>query len=116
VAPDVRRGEIWWATLPPPKGSGSGYRRPVLVIQSDVFNRSRIETVIVAVISSNLDLAIAAGNVLVRAEDSRLPRDSVVNVSQVVTYDRQILREHVSSLTEALMDHVDAGLRLVLTV
>src|SRR4030095_6795041 len=103
VAPDIRRGEIWWATLPAPKGAGPGYRRPVLVIQSDVFNQSRIETVIVASITSNLERSQAIGNVLVRAEDSQLSRDSVVNVSQLVTYDRQILREHVSSLPDELM-------------
>ena len=71
---------------------------------------------IVAAITSNLDLAHAMGNVFVRAEDSRLARDSVVNVSQLVTYDRHILREHVSSLSDEQMDRVDAGLRLVLAV
>lgn len=87
----------------------------MLVIQGDVFNQSRIETVVVASITSNLDLADAIGNVLVRSEDTRLPRDSVVNVSQLVTYDRQVLREHISSLAQELMDRVDTGLRLVLS-
>ena len=116
MAPDVRRGEIWWAALSPPRGSGPGYRRPVLVIQGDVFNQSRIETVVVASITSNLDLADAIGNVLVRSEDTQLPRDSVVNVSQLVTYDRQVLREHISSLARELMERVDTGLRLVLSL
>jgi mRNA interferase MazF len=86
------------------------------VIQSNAFNQSRIDTVIVAAITSNLDLARAPGNVLIPAGDSLLPRDSVVNVSQLATLDRRILAEHVSSLSEELMDRVDAGLRLVLTV
>jgi mRNA interferase MazF len=88
----------------------------VLVIQGDVFNQSRIETVVVASITSNLDLADAIGNVLVRSEDTQLPRDSVVNVSQLVTYDRQVLREHISSLAQELMERVDTGLRLVLSL
>lgn len=88
----------------------------MLVIQGDVFNQSRIETVVVASITSNLDLADAIGNVLVRSEDTQLPRDSVVNVSQLVTYDRQVLREHISSLAQELMERVDTGLRLVLSL
>jgi mRNA interferase MazF len=116
VAPEVRRGDIWWASLPAPKGSGPGFRRPVLVIQSDVFNQSPIDTVVVAAITSNLERSFALGNVLVCAEDTQLPRDAVVNVSQLVTYDRQILHEHVSALSEELMDRVDAGLRLVLAL
>lgn len=116
MAHDVRRGEIWWAALPTPTGSGPGYPRPVLVIQSDVFNRSRIETVIVAAITSNVELAHAVGNVFVRTEESRLPRDSVVNVSQLIAYDRNVLREHVSSLSDESMDRIDAGLRLVLAL
>jgi len=88
----------------------------VLVIQGDVFNQSRIETVVVASITSNLDLADAIGNVLVRSEDTQLPRDSVVNVSQLVTYDRQVLGEHISSLAQELMERVDTGLRLVLSL
>ena len=88
----------------------------MLVIQGDVFNQSRIETVVVASITSNLDLADAIGNVLVRSEDTQLPRDSVVNVSQLVTYDRQVLHEHISSLAQELMERVDTGLRLVLSL
>jgi len=88
----------------------------VLVIQGDVFNQSRIETVVVASITSKLDLADAIGNVLVRSEDTQLPRDSVVNVSQLVTYDRQVLHEHISSLAQELMERVDTGLRLVLSL
>ena len=74
----IQRGEIWWADLPEPRSSEPGFRRPVLVVQADSFNRSRIQTVLVAVITSNLDLADAPGNVAVAARSSGLPRDSVV--------------------------------------
>jgi len=110
----VTRGEIWWADLPEPRGSEPSFRRPVLVIQANSFNRSRIQTVIVAVISSNLRLADAPGNVLLPASVSGLPRDSVVNVSQLLTLDRDFLTEAVSKLPGRLMAEVDAGLRLVL--
>jgi len=86
---DIQRGEIWWADLPEPRRSERGYQRPVLVIQADSFNRSRIQTVIVAAITSNLDLADAPGNVMLPARSSGLPRDSVVNVSQVLRANRR---------------------------
>ncbi len=113
---EFRRGEIWWATLPAPIGSGPGYRRPVLVIQSNVFNASRIGTVIVAAITSNLELARAPGNVRLDMKGSRLQKESVVNVSQLATLDRRILTERVASLSPETMLRVDAGLRLVLSV
>lgn len=113
---EIRRGELWWADLPKPRGSEPGFRRPVLVIQADAFNRSTIQTVIVAVITSNLRLADAPGNVALPARASRLPRDSVVNVSQLVTLDRVFLTEHISNLPVRLQAAVDAGLRLVLEV
>ncbi|HSN55527.1 MAG TPA: type II toxin-antitoxin system PemK/MazF family toxin [Candidatus Sulfomarinibacteraceae bacterium] len=110
----MQRGEIWWAALPAPKGSGPGKRRPVLVVQSDAFNASRIRTVIAAVITSNLDLAAAPGNVLLRRRDSKLARDSVVNVSQIVTLDRSFLTERVGAVSRRLAAAVDEGLRLAL--
>ena len=110
----VTRGEIWWADLPDPRGSEPGFRRPVLVIQANSFNRSRIQTVIVAVISSNLRLAEAPGNLLLPARITGLARDSVVNVSQLLTLDRGFLTEHVSTLSGRLQADVDHGLRLVL--
>ena len=108
------RGEIWWADLPDPRGSEPGFRRPVLIIQANSFNRSRIQTVIVAVISSNLRLADAPGNVLVPAHASGLARDSVVNVSQLITLDRSFLSEAIGRISERVMSEVVAGLRLVL--
>jgi mRNA interferase MazF len=85
-------------------------------VQSDGFNQSQIDTVLVATVTSNLSLAHSLGNVLVEAKDSRLPKDSVVNVSQLATVDRRMLSMHVSSLPDELMDRVDAGLRLVLAL
>ena len=112
----IRRGEIWWASLPTPAGSGPGYRRPMLIVQSDDFNESRIATVVAAVITSNTRLAQAPGNVLCRAADTGLPRDSVVNVSQVITLDKRLLRERAGVLRRPLLQRVEAGLRLVLSL
>ena len=110
----IQRGQIWWADLPEPRRSKPGFRRPVLVIQADSFNRSRIQTVIVAAIASNLDLAEAPGNVVLPARSSGLPRDSVVNVSQVLTVDRDYLTEQAGTVPPRLQGSVDAGLRSVL--
>lgn len=112
----MRRGEIWWASLPVPRGSELGYRRPVLVVQSDAFNRSRIGTVIVAAITSNTALADAPGNVLLSRQASGLPKPSVVNVSQVLTLDRSMLSEPIRSLPKKEMTAVSNGLRLVLAL
>jgi mRNA interferase MazF len=110
----VRRGEIWWATLPPPSGSGPGFRRPVLVIQSDPFNESRISTAIVAVITSNLALGDAPGNVRTGKLESGLSKPSVVNISQILTIDKALLTGRVRRLSAATMVRVDNGLRLAL--
>jgi len=112
----VKRGEIWWASLPEPTGSGPGLHRPVLVIQSNPFNESRIATVIVAVVTSNLALAGAPGNVRLSKSDSGLPKPSVVNVSQVLTVDRSLLTEKVRALPAAVVQKVNEGLRLALSV
>ncbi len=108
------RGEMWWADLPNPVGSEPGYRRPVLVVQDDVFTQSRINTVIVVVITSNIQLAEAPGNVRLPCEVSGLPRESVVNVSQILTIDKIFLTECIGSLPNSLQDEVDEGLRMVL--
>jgi mRNA interferase MazF len=110
----MKRGDIWWANLPDPSGSGPGYRRPVLVIQSDAFNASAIQTVIVVAITSNLRLANAPGNLLVTPQQTGLGRDSVINVSQVVTVDRRALTERVGVVPARVLENLDAGLRLVL--
>ncbi len=112
----MRRGEIWWASLGEPDGSGPGYRRPVLIVQSDDFNRSRISTVIVVALTSNIALAQAPGNVLLKARHAGLAKDSVVNVSQVITVDKQCLTEKVKKVEPSTMAEVDNGLRLVLAI
>ena len=112
----IRRGQIWWAGLPEPVGSGPGFRRPVLIIQSDVFNSSRIQTVIVAVITSNVNLGRAPGNVILRAGFSDLKVDSVVNVSQLITIDQSLLTEYAGTVAPRTMSQVDRGLRLVLAL
>lgn len=112
----MKRGEIWWANLPSPIGSGPGYKRPVLIVQANPFNASRIATAIVAVITSNLALAEAPGNVRIAKADSGLPQASVVNVSQLITLDRSVLSGKVKALSGAAMDKVDSGLRLVLAL
>jgi mRNA interferase MazF len=112
----IKRGEIWWASLPSPEGSGPGYRRPVLIVQCNDFNRSRINTVIVVVITSNLRLADAPGNVLLPKKATGLARKSVVNVSQVITIDRKFLTGRVRLLHARELVRVDDGLRLVLSL
>jgi mRNA interferase MazF len=110
----MRRGDLWWADLPDPVGAGPGYRRPVLIIQADSFTQSRIATVVVVPLSSTLRLAAAPGNVLVAAIESGLPRDSVVNVSQLLTLDKGLLTEPLGQLSPRTMLAVEHGIRLVL--
>ncbi len=112
----MRRGELWWAALPEPVGSGPGMRRPVVVVQANPFNESRISTVIVAIVTSNLALAEAPGNVRLGKADSRLLKPSVINVSQLLTIDRALLVENITTLPMRVMERVNLGLRLVLSV
>jgi mRNA interferase MazF len=112
----VHRGEIWWASLSNPSGSGPGYRHPLVILQSDEFNRSRIHTVIAAIISSNLKLGEAPGNVLLLKKHSHLTKDSVVNVSQIVTIDKTFLEERVGRLSPEQMSELEDGLKLVLSL
>jgi mRNA interferase MazF len=110
----IERGQVWWADLGSPDGSGPGFRRPVVVVQSDAFNQSRMRTVIAVVLTGNLRLLDAPGNVLVPAKAAGLPKDSVANVSQVVTLDRDFLGDLAGRLKGALLTDIDHGLRLVL--
>ena len=110
----MQRGDIWWADLDDPEGAEPGYRRPVLIVQADAFNRSRIQTVIAVTLTTNLRLAAAPGNVLVAAAESSLPRDSVINVSQILTLDRRYLTERAGAVGQPTMAQVEEGLRLVL--
>lgn len=110
----MKRGEIRWASLPDPSGSGPGFRRPVLVVQSNPFNASRIATVLVAVVTSNLKLADAPGNVRLAKRESGLKKASVVNVSQILTLDRKLIGEPVRRVSDTIQQRVDEGLRLTL--
>ncbi len=110
----VERREVWWADLQEPRGSEPGFRRPILVVQADSFNRSRLRTVLGVVLTSNTRLLDAPGNVLVAARTSGLPRDSVANVTQIVTLDEDYLAERAGRVPSKLMAQVDAGLKLVL--
>ena len=112
----IQRGEIWWASLPVPRGSEPGHSRPVLVVQSDDFNRSRINTVIGVVITSKIRLAEAPGNVLLSRKASGLPKPSVANVSQLITLDKSFLKEKVKRLGDREFSRVEEGLRLVLSL
>lgn len=107
-------GEIWWADLPDPVGSGPGWRRPVVVVQGDAINRSRISTAVCVPLTSNLRWVDAPGNVLLPARLTRLPKDSVANVSQVVTLDKSLLTECVGKLPRAKVDLLLAGIDVIL--
>jgi mRNA interferase MazF len=110
----MKRGEIWWASLPAPTGSGPGFRRPVVVVQSNPFNQSRIATIVVAIVTSNLALADAPGNIRIGKAESGLAKPSVVNISQLYTLDRELLTQRVRALPAEAMRTIDDGLRLVL--
>lgn len=112
----MERGEVWWADLPDPVGAGPGYRRPVIIIQSNDFNRSKIKTIVIIVLTSNLKLADAPGNVLIPASESGLSKDSVANVSQIITVDKDLMTEKCAKLPSIYIKSIDEGLRLVLSI
>ena len=110
----MKRGEIWWADLPDPVGSEPGYRRPLVIIQVDEFNRSRINTVVVVVLTTNIQLSDAPGNVLLKSVQTGLPKDSVANVSQLLTIDKSFLAEKAGKVKKQELLKIESGLRLVL--
>ena len=105
---------MWWADLGDPDGAEPGYRRPVMIVQSDAFNRSRLRTVIAVALMTNVRLVEAPGNVLVPAKAAGLPKDSVANVSQVITVDRDFLLERAGRIRGQLLKDIENGLRLIL--
>jgi len=110
----ISQGEIWWADLPASGGSGPGFRRPVVIVQGDPFNQSRIATVVCVPLTSNLQWADAPGNIPLPARITGLPKDSVANVSQLVTLDRDLLLERVSKLSRTKLGLILAGIDIVL--
>ncbi len=110
----ISQGEVWWADLPAPAGSGPGFRRPVVVVQGDALNRSRIATVVCVPLTSNLKWALAPGNVHLSARLTGLPKASVANVSLIVSLDKDLLIERVGKLPPSNLDLVLAGIDTVL--
>lgn len=109
----IAQGDIFWLDGGTPRGSAPGFRRPHVVVQNDVFNASRIQTTILCSITSNLARAKAPGNLLLRKGEANLPRPSVVNVSQIVTVDKSVLKEKIGTLSRQRIFEMVAGLRLV---
>jgi mRNA interferase MazF len=110
----VERGQLWWAQLPEPAGSEPGFRRPVIIAQANEFNQSRLKTVVVIAVSSNLRLADAPGNVLLTKSKTGLSKDSVANVSQILTLDKQTLGEEIGRLDARTIRRLNQGMELVL--
>lgn len=112
----IERGEVWWADLGEPRGSEPGYLRPVLVVSDDRYNASRLKTVTTVVISTNTRLAALPGNISVPSSISGLPHDSVANVTQIATIDREALTERVSHLPDWVLEQIGDGMRLALAL
>ena len=109
----ISQGEVWWADLPAPSGSEPGFRRPVVILQGDALNRSRISTVVCVVLTSNTAWANAPGNVLLSASSTGLSKDSVANVSQLITLDKAVLTDRVSKLSRAKVELILAGVDVI---
>lgn len=112
----IARREVWWADLDDPRGSEPGFARPILIVQADAFNRSRLRTVLGVILTSNVRLVDMPGNVLLPAKNTGLPNDSVANVTQIVTLDEVYLSRRTGQIPPRLMTRVDAGLRRVLAI
>lgn len=110
----ISQGEVWWADLPPPRKSAAGFRRPVVVVQSDSFNRSEIATVVCVPLTSNLKLALMPGNVHLAARLTGLPKNSAANVSQILTIDKTLLIERVGRLPAAALRLILSGIDVML--
>ena len=110
----IQQGEVWWAELPDPIGSGPGFRRPILIVQGEALNRSRLATVVCVPLTSNLRWVTAPGNVLLSAQRTGLPKDSVANVSQIVALDRSVLTELVGQIPPSQLEAVLKGIEIIL--
>lgn len=110
----IRQGDVYWIDLDEPRGPGPGYRHPHVVVQNNVFNASKIGTVVVCALTSNLKRAEAPGNVLLKKGEANLKKDSVVNVTQLVTVDKTDLVEKIGTLTSARVRQIVAGIQLLI--
>lgn len=110
----ISQGDIWWAKLSSPRGSGLGLRRPVVIVQSDAFNRSRVATVVCIPLTSNVKWALMPGNVHLSARVTGLPKNSVANVSQIIAIERSLLTERAGRLPDANLDLIFSGIELLL--
>ena len=110
----ISQGDVWWADLPEPKGSGPGLRRPVVIVQGDALNRSRLATAVCVPLTSNLKWADAPGNMTLVARATGLPKDSVANVSAVITLDKSMLTERVGKLSRSKVELLLAGIDVIL--
>jgi mRNA interferase MazF len=110
----VAQGDVWWANLPKPSGSGPGFQHPIVVVQGDALNRSRIATTVCVPLTSNLRWAAAPGNVLLKSRFTGLPKDSVANVSQLITIDRSLLTERTGHIPRIKLELILAGIDVVL--
>ena len=110
---DINQGDIYWVDLGNPKGSKLGYRRPCVVVQNDIFNQSRIATVVVCALTSNLSRAVSPGNVLLEAGEANLSKPSVVNISQILTINKMDLEQKIGTLAREKIELVIAGIKLL---
>jgi mRNA interferase MazF len=110
----IAQGDVWWTDLPAPAGSAPGFRRPVVVVQGDALNRSRISTVVCVPLTGNLRWADAPGNVALSARMTGLPKDSVANVSQILTLDRDLFTERVGKVPRSRLETLFSGIDIVL--
>jgi mRNA interferase MazF len=110
----IAQGDVWWASLPAPAGSGPGFRRPVVVVQGDAVNRSRIATVVCVPLTSNMRWATAPGNVALQARMTGLPKESVANVSQIITLDRELLTDRVGQIPRSKIELILSGIDIIL--
>ena len=111
---DINQGDIFWIDFDDPEGSEPGYRHPYVVIQNNVFNNSRIRTVVVCAITSNLKRAAAPGNILLEPHEANLPKRSVVNISQIYTVDKTQLGEKIGTLAARRVREILEGINLLL--
>lgn len=110
----VNQGDVFWAFLGVPSGSGPGYRHPVVIVQNNLFNRSLINTIVACLLTSNLERAKAPGNVLLSKDEANLPKRSVVNISQIVTIDKSSLAEKIGTLPHQRILEILDGIHLVI--